>query len=196
MLGPTCGICSLVALLPRSFSPPRQGTTAVEIRQLRKEAWQAMERAVGEGKLRNIGVSNYGVKHLRGLLAYAKIKPAVNQIEWHPYLQQRDVQEYCRHHGIIIEAYGSINSGVETRLLDDRVVHEVAAHYPGVSVAQVLLRHALQHDHIILPKTVSLKRLRENSLAGVDFELTTVDMATLDALDKGERSYWGSDHVP
>ena len=100
-----------------------------------------MERAVGEGKLRNIGVSNYGVKHLRGLIAYAKIKPAVNQIEWHPYLQQRDVQEYCRAHGIMIEAYGSINSGKKsTTPQTSRVMSICSAHTHILYTAKQLPR--------------------------------------------------------
>ena len=106
----------------------------------------------------------------------------------------RSLQPACRKHGIVIEAYGSINSGGDVRLLDDPVVLEVARRN-GRTPAQVLLKHALAHGHVILPKSVRPSRIEENNLEAHDFDLTPDDLARLDALDKSERSYWGGQEV-
>lgn len=151
----------------------------------RLESWRALERIVGEGRVRAIGVSNFMPRHLEELLGRATVVPAVNQIELSPFLQQREVRALCARHGIVVEAYSPLTRGAR---LGHPVVAGVAARL-GRSPAQVLLRWGLQHGMVVLPKSVRPERIAENA-AIFDFELPEATMAELDALEEGLVTGW------
>jgi diketogulonate reductase-like aldo/keto reductase len=161
------------------------------VERLRLESWRALEEALADGKARAIGVSNYLPRHLDELLAASDVAPAVDQVEFSPFLYQRELLEYCRAHGIALEAYSPLTRG---RRLDDPVLVAVAARY-GRTPAQVLIRWALQHDLVVIPKSVTRERVRENA-AVFDFILSDADMAELDALDEGAHYAWDPTPVP
>jgi diketogulonate reductase-like aldo/keto reductase len=161
------------------------------VERLRLESWRALEEALGDGKARAIGVSNYLPRHLDELLAASDVAPAVDQVEFSPFLYQRELLEYRRAHGIALEAYSPLTRG---RRLDDPVLVAVAARY-GRTPAQVLIRWALQHDLVVIPKSVTRERVRENA-AVFDFILSDADMAELDALDEGAHYAWDPTPVP
>jgi diketogulonate reductase-like aldo/keto reductase len=151
----------------------------------RLDAWRALETLHGEGRVRAIGVSNFLVPHLEELLAHATVVPSVNQIEVHPFHQQRETRALCAAHGIVVEAYSPLTRG---QRIGDPVVARVAAEV-GRTPAQVLLRWGLQHDLVVLPKSSRPERMREN-LALFDFALSDAQMATLDALEEGTATGW------
>ena len=177
-------------------SPGNSGRSPAQIRELRKASWQVMEKMHEEGTLRAIGVSNYDVKHLEELATYAKYAPAVNQVEFHPYLVQGELLAYCASKGIVVEAYGSMAAGENGAdpLLKHPTVLGVAER-AGKSAAQVLLRWALQKGLVVLPKSVTPARIDANA-ALFDFALDGEAMAALDALHTGERTYWDNTDVP
>ena len=146
----------------------------------RLESWQGLERLYAEGRVRAIGVSNFMRHHLEELLARAQVVPAVNQIELTPFLQQRDARSFCAERGIAVEAYSPLSG---QRASGDPVVVDIAGRI-GKSPAQVLLRWGLQHDLIVLPKSVRPERIAENA-ALFDFELGETEMRRLDALEEG-----------
>jgi len=151
----------------------------------RLDTWRALEDLAAEGRARAIGVSNYLPPHLDELAAVARVLPAVDQVEIHPFLQQRATRAWCAAHGVVVEAYSPLTSG---RRLDHPAVAAVAARV-GRSPAQVLLRWALQHDLVVLPKSVHEARIRENA-ALFDFALDAAAMAALDALEEGLATGW------
>jgi methylglyoxal/glyoxal reductase len=159
--------------------------------QRRLESWRALERLLADKRVRAIGVSNFMRHHLEELLAAAQVVPAVNQIELSPFLQQRQVRDFCRQHGIAVEAYSPLTRG---RRFDDPAVVAVARAV-GRSPAQVLLRWGVQHDLIVLPKSVHAARIAENA-AILDFELSPAQMQTLDALEAGLVTGWDPRHAP
>ena len=142
---------------------------------------RALEEILASGRARSIGVSNFQPDHLDQLLAVAKVVPAVNQIELHPYLQQREAREANARHGIATEAYSPLG---QTVVLEDPVIVRIAQEH-GRTPAQVVLRWHLQLGVIVIPKTVSRERMASN-LDVVDFELTAEDMAAIEALDRGQ----------
>lgn len=148
------------------------------------ESWQALEKLYADGRVRAIGVSNFQPHHLRRLADNSTIVPAVNQIELHPYLGQAEARAYHAEHGIATEAWAPLAKGGD--LLRDPVVTELARRYDRTP-AQVVLRWHLQHGTIVIPKSVTPSRIREN-LDVTGFELTTGDMAELNGLDRGERT--------
>jgi len=151
----------------------------------RRETWKAMEVLCRAGKARSIGVSNYTIGHLEELAEYASIVPAVNQVEFHPFLYQKDLLDYCRTHRIQVEGYSPLTQG---RRLDDPRLRTLAAKYRRTP-AQVLIRWALQHDLVVIPKSGRPERIRENSQV-FDFEIAAEDMAALDSLDQRLHTSW------
>lgn len=147
------------------------------------ETWRAMEEIYRSGKARSIGVSNFQPHHLRRVLDATSVAPAVNQVEVHPYLRQDEVRAFDSDHGIATEAWSPIAQGL---VLDDPVIERVAAGV-GRTPAQVVLRWHVQRGDIVFPKSVTPERVREN-FALFDFELSEVDMASIDALDRGQRT--------
>jgi 2,5-diketo-D-gluconate reductase A len=147
------------------------------------ETWKGFEQAAKDGKARSIGVSNFQSHHLDRLARETETVPAVNQIELHPHLQQPEMREYDRSHGIATEAWSPIGQGKGV-IDEDRIVAVAKAH--GKTPAQVTLRWHVQLGNIIFPKSVTDHRIREN-FDIFDFELTDQEMSALGALDKGER---------
>jgi diketogulonate reductase-like aldo/keto reductase len=158
---------------------------------VRGETWAAFEDLLDEGLCRAIGVSNYTVRHLDELLEFAGVVPAVNQVEFSPFLNQRDLLARCRQAGIQLEAYSPLTKGTR---FDHPEVRRISARH-GRTPAQVLLRWGLQHDLVVIPKSSRPDRIRENA-AVFDFELGAGDMAALDGLDEGLRTSWDPTDVP
>ena len=151
----------------------------------RLHSWRALERIIGEGRCRAIGVSNYMVHHLDELLSHAKIPPAVNQIELHPWCQQRDVAAFCETHGIAIVAYSPLTKGV--KLNDPRLA--AVARQAHRTPAQVLLRWSLQKNFVTIPKSAKRQRIIENA-AIFDFALNAEQMAKLDRFNEERHLTW------
>ena len=155
------------------------------------EAYRALESLLAAGKVRAIGVSNFMVEHLTALLEHTTVVPAVNQIECHPYFAQRDVQEFGAGHGIVTQAWSPIGGitfyrdGSHGSTLDDPVITGVATAH-AKSPAQVMLRWGLQHGRSVIPKSTHPSRIAEN-FDVFDFELSSDEIAAIDALDTGRR---------
>lgn len=154
------------------------------------DAYRALEKLLADGKVRAIGVSNFMPDHLERLLAQASVVPAVNQIEVHPYFQQRALQRLHAEHGILTQAWspiGGITSyrGGEKRTFDDPTLQEIARQH-GKSAAQVMLRWHLQEGRSAIPKSTKPARIAEN-FAVFDFELSKEQLAAIDGLDTDVR---------
>jgi len=145
--------------------------------------WKVMEDLYASGRARAIGVSNHMVRDLDALLASASVVPAVNQIEHHPYLQSRTLRAHCERHGIALQAWSPLMQG--GAVLADPVV-VATAHRHGRTPAQVVLRWQQQHGVAAIPKASTPHHLRENADIW-DFRLSPDDMASIDALDRGQR---------
>ena len=158
---------------------------------LRKKTWTALEDIQRSGAAKSIGVSNFTVEHLTQLEKYARITPAVNQVEMHVFLQQDKLAEYCRNRQIVIEAYSPLAHAKE---MDNAVINELAGKY-GKSYAQIMLRWALQKDAVILPKSVTPQRIKEN-LDILDFIISDEDMHLLAGLDRNLHTCWNPELVP
>jgi D-xylose reductase len=158
------------------------------------DTWRAMEGLVKAGLVRNIGVCNFGVSLLRDMLSYAKIRPAVLQVEMHPYLTQENLVRFCREEQIAVTAFSPLGAASYFQLgmasedesvLKQPVVLEAAKRH-GKSPAQIVLRWGVQRGTAVIPKTSRPERLREN-LAIFDFELADDEMAAISALDRNRR---------
>ncbi len=172
-------------------APDNQGATPEEVVELRRQSWLVLEEEHKKGTLRAIGVSNFEPRHIEQLLKWGQVPPAVNQVECHPYLQQRELAAFCAAKGIVLEAYGSVGAD---GLLADPAVLRIAAERRRTP-AQVLLRHALQRGQVVLVKSSTPRRIRENARV-FEFSLSEADMGALSALERGERSYWDNSDVP
>jgi diketogulonate reductase-like aldo/keto reductase len=155
------------------------------------QAYRALEKLYADGKVRAIGVSNFMVEHLTALLDTVTVVPAVNQIEVHPYFQQREVQAFGAEHGILTQAWAPIggitfyrDSGHRSTL-EDPVIAEIAKAH-GKTPAQVMLRWHLQQGRSAIPKSVRPQRIAEN-FDVFDVDLTGEQLAAIDGLDTGER---------
>ncbi|GAB2454743.1 diketogulonate reductase-like aldo/keto reductase [Conyzicola lurida] len=153
------------------------------------EAYKALEQLLADGKVRAIGVSNFTTDNLEQLLAATTVVPAVNQIELHPYFQQKDVQAANAAHGILTQAWSPIG-GVTTytpgatSVLENETLKAIAAEH-GKSVAQVMLAWHLAEGRAVVPKSTKAERIAENF--ALDFELTPDQLAAVDALETGVR---------
>jgi diketogulonate reductase-like aldo/keto reductase len=155
------------------------------------DAYRALEKLYADGKVRAIGVSNFMPEVLTDLLDKTEIVPAVNQIEVHPYFQQRDLQALHAEHGILTQAWSPIGgitfyAGGQKSTLENEVIGEIAATH-GKSPAQVMLRWHLQEGRSAIPKSVKPARIAEN-FDVFDFELTADELAAIDGLNTGVRS--------
>lgn len=146
-------------------------------------SWRSLESLHRAGRIRAIGVSNFMLPHFEELLPRARIVPAINQIEYHPYLQSRPLVEFCRSNGIQMESWSPLMQGGAI-LQDPTIVSIARAH--GKSVAQVILRWNLQGGVVTIPKTARTKRLSDNASI-FDFELSESEMNSIIALDRNER---------
>lgn len=153
-------------------------------------AYQALEKLLADGRVRAIGVSNFKPEHLETLLERTDVVPAVNQIEVHPYFTQPATRAADAAHGILTQAWSPIGGiteyrGMAKRTFDDPVIRAIGDEH-GKTAAQVMLRWHLQHGHSAIPKSVHLERLVEN-FDVFDFELSSEQLAAIDALDTGVR---------
>ncbi len=158
---------------------------------LRKGAWKALEEVKASGKARNIGVSNYTVRHLESMKKYATEMPAVNQVELHVFLQQPELVEYCRENDIILEAYSPLAHGKD---MANQTIQKIADKHTK-SYAQIMLRWCIEEGMVILPKSVTPSRIEEN-IALFDFELDSQDLQDLAGCDRSLRTCWNPTHVP
>ena len=155
------------------------------------QGYRALETLLDEGKVRAIGVSNFMVEHLTRLLDVATVVPAVNQIEVHPYFQQRDVQAFGAEHGILTQAWSPIGGitfyrdGNHGSTLDDPVIGRIAEDHKK-SPAQVMLRWHVQQGRCVIPKSTKPHRISEN-IDVFDVDLTADELAAIDDLDTGTR---------
>ncbi len=155
------------------------------------ETWKALEELYKNGRVKAIGVSNFLVHHLEAFLPECKIIPAVNQYEFHPELLQPELLEYCRKHDIQPEAWSPIMKG---RVNEVPLMQELAAKY-GKTPVQIVLRWDIQKGVVTIPKSVTPERIISNSNI-FDFELSEVDIAKIDRLDKNKRIGFHPDEIP
>ncbi|OEI67287.1 oxidoreductase [Curtobacterium sp. ER1/6] len=147
------------------------------------ETWRTLVELREQGRARSVGVSNFQVPHLQRVIDETGEVPAVNQVERHPWLPQRELMAFHEQHGIVTEAWSPLGRG---RLVDDPVLSGIAAAH-GVSVAQVLVRWNVQQGVVVLPKSVTPARIRSN--LDVDgFVLTDEDLAAIATLESGQRT--------
>ncbi len=152
-------------------------------RDLYLDTWRAFERIKEEGGARSIGVSNFRVEDLERLKQEAEQRPTVNQVELHPRLQQAELRAWHADHGVATEAWSPLAQG---DLLGDGTIETIAAHHDRTP-AQAILRWHLQVGNVVIPKSVTPSRIREN-FELFDFALTEDDMAAIERLDAGERT--------
>ena len=157
----------------------------------RRQSWRALEKFRAQGKVRSIGVSNFTIRHLKDLRAESQTIAAVNQIEFHPYLFQKDLLAHCQDNGIAVEAYSPLTRG--ERLGDPKLV-KLAKTY-GKSPAQILIRWALQHGTVVLPKSANPQRIVENANV-YDFEISPEDMQKLNHFNENLRTCWDPTEAP
>jgi len=149
--------------------------------------WKAVTEFVAQGRLRSAGVSNFQPDHLDRIIAETGIAPAVNQFELHPYFANHAARAATRRHGIAVEAHSPL--GHDGKPLSDETITKVATAREKTN-AQIILRWHMQHGHIAIPKTARLERMEQN-IAVFDFELSAEEIASIDALDKGENDRVG-----
>ncbi|MDO3675489.1 aldo/keto reductase [Paenibacillus ehimensis] len=154
-----------------------------------KETWKALEKLYKDGLVRAIGVSNFKVHHLEDLLQDSEIVPAVNQVEFHPLLNQQELRTFCKEHKIQLEAWSPLMQGN----LDLPLLSELADKY-GKTPAQIILRWDLQHGVVTIPKSIRESRIREN-IDVFNFTLSDEDMARLDGLNQDRRFGPDPDHI-
>lgn len=147
-----------------------------------EDTYRAIVRLYEEKLIRVPGVSNHHEHHLQTLLNKANVAPMVNQIELHPYLNQAPLRAFCKEQNIAVTAWSPLGRG---NVLNDVTIQAIAKQYE-VTPAQVILRWHLQHDVIIIPKSVTPSRIKENAEL-FHFELSNETMAQLDALNREER---------
>lgn len=152
-------------------------------KQNRAETWRAMEQIYESGRARAIGVSNFTPSHLDELLKTAKVVPAINQVELHPYLTQIDIRSYCDSKGIIVQSWSPIMRGGD--LLTDPVITGIANVY-GKEPAQIVLCWHIQLGLIVIPKSKTPERIRSN-INIFNFELTNEEMQRISGLNKNMR---------
>jgi methylglyoxal/glyoxal reductase len=148
-----------------------------------KETWRALEKIYEDGRAKAIGVSNFKKHHLEDLIADAKIKPMVNQVEYHPRLTQEDLLTYCKQQGIQLEAWRPLLKG---EIFEEPTLMELADKY-NKTVAQIILRWDIQNGVVTIPKSVTKHRIEEN-IDIYNFKLTNEDMTRISVLNQDKRN--------
>lgn len=148
------------------------------------DTWKALEKLYKDGRVRAIGVSNFKVHHLEEVIAKGEIVPMVNQVEYHPRFNQRELHDFCKKHGIQLEAWSPLMQG---GLLEDPILVELAKKY-NKSTAQIIIRWDIQTGVVTIPKSVKPHRIAENKDV-FDFELSEEDMDKISALNQDQRMF-------
>ncbi|GAX06638.1 2,5-diketo-D-gluconic acid reductase [Secundilactobacillus pentosiphilus] len=146
------------------------------------DTWRALEKLKEDGKVKSIGVSNYSAAHLELLKTQAKEMPVVNQVELHPYLNQRALVDFDKKHHIVTQAWSPLGRGVT---LDNEMLKKMADHH-HVSVAQLILKWHLQHGVAVIPKSKTPSRIVENHQ--LDFDLSEDESGMIDLLNRNQRT--------
>ena len=153
------------------------------------EAWETLLELRASGRTTSAGVSNFSIHHLETIIEATGEKPAINQVELHPYFQQRELRAWCADAGIAIEAWSPLGQGGE--LLEDEVITAIADEL-AKTPAQIVIRWHLQQGHVVIPKSATPSRIPQN-LDVFDFELTPAHLEQIAALDRGEDGRIGPD---
>ena len=146
------------------------------------DTWRGMEDLYKQSQVKNIGVSNFTPEHFEALLAQVSIKPVINQVEFHPYLTQNELRKYLEAQNIIMESWSPL---MNSQILHDEVINEVANEVEKTP-AQVVIRWNIQHDVVVIPKSVTPHRIEEN-LDVWNFELSDNQMERIDQLNQDKR---------
>jgi len=160
------------------------------VQHKRSESWQAMLKLFDEGLCKSIGVSNYTIKHIEEMRNYLPVLPAVNQVEFSPYLYQKELLEYCNKNGIIVEAYTPLVRG---KKFNDLKLIDLSKKYDKTP-AQILIRWVLQRGLVVLPKSVNPLRIAENADV-FDFEINENDMLLIDTFHSNYRVCWNPSSI-
>jgi diketogulonate reductase-like aldo/keto reductase len=147
------------------------------------DTYKALEKLYQEGRVRAIGICNFDIVHLERILTECDIKPVLNQIECHPYFNQKEMKDFCAKHNIFVEAWSPLEQG--GTVLQDSIILKIAEAH-GKSSAQTILRWHLQNNTIVIPKSVTPSRIEEN-LNVFDFVLTQNEMEEIDQLNRNLR---------
>ncbi|WP_061246205.1 aldo/keto reductase [Leptospira interrogans] len=156
----------------------------------RMDSWKELEKLYHDKLCKAIGVSNYTIIHLTELLKNSQITPAVNQVEFHPFLNQIHLLEYCKKHKIQLEAYSPLAHGQK---IEDPTIAKIAQKYDKTP-AQILIRWAIEQKIVVIPKSIKKERIIENSKV-FDFAISEEDMKILNSLDEDFRTCWDPSEV-
>ena len=157
--------------------PANERNYGAEWKNTNAEVWRAMEDLQAEGLVKSIGVSNFWPEHLDALFQTAHIKPAINQIEFHPGYWQPDVLHFSQENGIAVEAWSPFARG---RIFGNEVLEKIAGNHQK-TVSQIVLRWIIQHEVIAIPKSTTLERIREN-IDVFDFDLSSEEMLLINGI--------------
>ena len=153
------------------------------------ESWKAMEDLYKQGKIKAIGVSNFKIHHMEEIMENCEIKPMVNQIEFHPSCLEKEIRDFCKKENIVITGYSPLANG---KVFECKELVEFSEKY-GVSIAQLCIKYALQHDVIPLVKSVTKERIKAN--LNVNFVISDEDMEKIDKITTCGGSYKDSDNI-
>jgi diketogulonate reductase-like aldo/keto reductase len=157
---------------------------------IRNESWKILASIYKSGRAKSIGVSNFMIPHLEELIQKTGLVPAINQIEVHPFLNQKELRDYCASKKILVEAYSPLAHG---KRIQDPAITKISQKYNRTN-AQILIRWSIQSGMIVLPKSVKRSRIEENGSV-FDFQLDNADMEYLNSLDENYRTCWDPSEV-
>ena len=146
------------------------------------DTWKGMEDLYKDNKVKNIGVSNFNPDHFEALLAQVSIKPVINQVEFHPYFTQEKLRKYLEAQNIYMESWSPF---MNAQILNDETLNEIGKEV-NKSAAQVIIKWNMQHNVVVIPKSVTSSRIEEN-IDVFDFELSEEQMKRIDDLNKDQR---------
>lgn len=168
-------------------------TTGADSAKKRIETWKVLEELYEEEKVRAIGVSNFMICHLEELLKVCKVKPMVNQIEWHPFCWNPEMISFAKENKILLQAYCSLGSGAE-RLLDNDIINEIAEEVEETAPV-VLLRWPIEEGIAVIPSSSSLIHFKENKKA-LEVHLTEEQINKINSIEEKKRFCWNPEEVP
>lgn len=161
------------------------------VEKARNKTWKDMEKLLDTGRVKAIGISNFTQKHISELLKHADIVPAINQVEFSPFLYQKSLLDYCKENKIQLEAYSPLT---RREKLGHPIIAEIAKRYEKTP-AQVMIRWNIEHKVVVIPKSVQEKRIKEN-FDVFGFSISKDDMKRLDSLNQDFRVCWNPEQTP